>query len=186
VTSHVCVPPVPHAWLAAGVQTPCPAQVDHADHVPLLHVRLCVPQLPHACVDAPVHVWPVHGSHWHATLQFCVPPVPHAWLVAGVQTPSPAHVDHADHVPLLHVRFCDPHLPHACVVGPAHVWPVHGSHWQVALQACVPAEPHDSVVDGVQTPSPVQADHADHVPLLQVRDCDPHLPHACVEGPAHV
>jgi hypothetical protein len=42
--------------VAAGAHAPWPVQVPNADHVPLLHVRVWVPQLPQACVAGPTHV----------------------------------------------------------------------------------------------------------------------------------
>ena len=53
---HVCVPcPPPQVCDVVGEHTPCVLQVDQLDQVPELHVRVCVPQLPHACEDAPWH-----------------------------------------------------------------------------------------------------------------------------------
>jgi hypothetical protein len=43
-------------WVAAGAHAPWPVQVPNADHVPLLHVRVCVPQLPQGWVGEPVQV----------------------------------------------------------------------------------------------------------------------------------
>jgi hypothetical protein len=152
----------------------------------LSQVRDCVPQLPQDCVDGPMHVCPLHASHWHAGVQACVPPVPQACTVSGAQTPSPLHVPHADHAPLLHVRDCVPQLPQGCVVGPSHVWPVQRSHWQVSAHVCVPPVPHARVAAGVQRPSFRQVPHADHVPLLHVRVCVPQLPHPWEAGPTQV
>jgi hypothetical protein len=39
------------------------AQVDQLDQVPLLQVRLCVPQLPQLCVLAPLQVCPLQVPH---------------------------------------------------------------------------------------------------------------------------
>ncbi len=186
---QVFVPPVPQGVVAFGAQTPAPEHVDHADQVPVLlsHVRVCVPQLPQPCEVAPEHVWLPHGPHWQFPPQDCVPPVPQLWLVAGVHTPSPEHVDQADHVPLLlsHVRVCVPQLPQPCEAAPEHVWLPHDPHWQLPPQDCVPPVPQLWLVAGVHTPSPVHADHADHVPVLlsHVRVCVPQLPHGCEVGP---
>jgi hypothetical protein len=38
----------------------------------------------------------------------------------------------------------------------------------------------------MHSPSPVQAAHSVHVPLLQVRRCVPQLPQARVDAPSHV
>ncbi len=53
---HVSVPLV-QACVAPGEHAPPPVHDDHADHTPLVHVRVCVPwlQLPHACIDGPLH-----------------------------------------------------------------------------------------------------------------------------------
>jgi hypothetical protein len=46
----------------------------------------------------------LHAFHWQLALHDWVPPLPlQDWLAFGAQTPSPLHVDHPDHVPLLHV-----------------------------------------------------------------------------------
>jgi hypothetical protein len=47
-----------------GAHTPSPEHADHADHVPLLQVRVCVPQLPHGCEVAPVHVHVPQSTSW--------------------------------------------------------------------------------------------------------------------------
>ena len=70
----------------------------------------------------------VHAPHEQLALQVSVPPPAHPLVLSAGHAPSPAHVDHADHVPLLHVRLWLPQLPHACVVGPEQVWPVHVPH----------------------------------------------------------
>jgi hypothetical protein len=36
---HVCMPPVPHAWIAPGAQTPSPVHAVQAPHTPFSHVR---------------------------------------------------------------------------------------------------------------------------------------------------
>jgi hypothetical protein len=43
--------PQTSVWLAS--QSPSLAHADHSDHVPLLHVRMRVPQLPQASVSGP-------------------------------------------------------------------------------------------------------------------------------------
>jgi hypothetical protein len=118
---HDWVPPVPQASVVVGAHTPSPAQVDHVDHVPLLHVRVWLPQLPHAWLAGPMHVCPVQASHWQLALHVCVPPVPQVWVVVVAQRPWPPQVDQSDHVPLLHVRVWLPQLPHVWLDGPLHV-----------------------------------------------------------------
>jgi hypothetical protein len=39
-----------------GAHTPSPEHADHADHAPLLQVRVWLPQLPHGCEVGPVQV----------------------------------------------------------------------------------------------------------------------------------
>ena len=53
---QVWVPLVSQGWVAAGAQTPVPLQVPQADHVPLLQVRVWLPQLPQGSVFEPVQV----------------------------------------------------------------------------------------------------------------------------------
>jgi hypothetical protein len=52
---HFCVPLPSHACVVLGAQAPLPVQVDQADQAPSLHVLVCVPQLPHACDEGPLH-----------------------------------------------------------------------------------------------------------------------------------
>jgi hypothetical protein len=111
----------------------------------------------------------VHVPHWQLPAHVSVPPFPHGWVAFGAQTPSPRHDDHEDHVPASHVRVWNPQLPHDRESGPMHVGAEHAAHWQLPPQVCVPPVPHAWVVFGAQTPSPEQDDHADQVPLSQVR-----------------
>jgi hypothetical protein len=49
-----------------GEHTPCPAHVDQSDNLPVVlsQVRVCVPQLPHACVNAALlQVCPAQAPH---------------------------------------------------------------------------------------------------------------------------
>ncbi len=123
--THACVPPPAQLRVAFGAHAPSPAHPDQADHIPVVpsHVLVCVPQLPHACDDGPVHDWPAHvAPHWQLPPQTCVPPCPHARVAFGAHAPSPAQADHADQVLVVssHVRVCVPQLPHACDEGPLH------------------------------------------------------------------
>jgi hypothetical protein len=52
---QVCTPLAPHACVALGWHTPWPAHIDQLAHVPLLHVRVCIPHSPHGWLDGPVH-----------------------------------------------------------------------------------------------------------------------------------
>jgi hypothetical protein len=147
---QVCIPPVPHAWLAPGAHIPSFMQAPQSDQVPLLHVRDCVPQFPHAWVMGPVQVWPPHVPHWQAGEQVCIPPVPHFFIDPGAHIPSFMHVDHLDQTPLLHARVWVPQFPQAWVAGPTQVWPVHWPHWQALVQAWVPFMPQVCVEPGWQ------------------------------------
>lgn len=63
--SHVCEPPPVHACVAPAAQVPSPPQAVHDDQAPFMHVRVCVPHLPHACVAGPEHevmMGPVAGG----------------------------------------------------------------------------------------------------------------------------
>jgi hypothetical protein len=86
---HVWLPGPSHACAAPGAQAPWAEHVPQADHVPAVHVRVCVPQSPQDCVALPVH------SHW---LALHVAPLGHAcWhepqLFASevVSTHAPEH-----------------------------------------------------------------------------------------------
>jgi hypothetical protein len=118
------------------------------------------------------HAWSYAEMDWNA-------------LEMGMHA-GPAHVVQVDQVPSVQVRDWLP-VPdqqlHDCELGPTQS---QGSHWQVGLHVCEPSWPQTCVAFGEQTPSPVQPDHPDHVPLLHVRVCVPQLPHACVSGPAQV
>jgi hypothetical protein len=57
------------------------------------------------------------------------------------------------------------------------------AHLQVLSQVWVPVPSQVCVVDGAQTPVPVQVDQADHVPSLQERVCVPQFPHAWLVEP---
>jgi hypothetical protein len=128
VAPQVWLPPVPQACVVAGAQTPWFAQPDQSDQVPLLQVRVCVPQFPHACIAGPAQVCPPHPPHWHESPQVRAPPVPHICIEPGAQAPSAEHADQLDQTPLLHVRACVPQLPHACADGPAQLCPLHVDH----------------------------------------------------------
>jgi hypothetical protein len=83
---QVCVPQLPHGWVAAGVHSGVPEH-EHAPQVQLaLHV--CVPSVSHVSVapgaQAPC---PVHWPHWPHEPQVCIPipQLPHAWVAPDVQ-----------------------------------------------------------------------------------------------------
>jgi hypothetical protein len=117
-------------------------------------------------------------SHWHTEVQVWTPPVPQGWVLVGAHTPSFTHVDQSDQTPLLHVRVWVPQLPQAWLAGPEQVWPMHGSHWHMALHAWVPPVPQAWVLVGVQTPSFTHVDQSDQTPLLHARVWIPQFPHA--------
>jgi hypothetical protein len=148
-------------------------------------MRVCVPQLPHACDDGPLHVWLAHGDHWQLPPHDCVPPFPQGCVVLTEHTPSPVQVDQADHAPVLlsQVRVCVPQLPHACDDGPLHVWLPHTVHRQSPPHDCAPPFPQLWVLPGAQSPSPVHADHIDQTPWSHVRVCVPQLPHPSLAAP---
>jgi hypothetical protein len=156
---HVSEPLVSHACVAPAAHAPCPPQADHADHVPLVHVRVWVPQLPHASVAGPLQT---HWPDWH------VDPVGQALPQAPQLLPS----------------LCSSTQAPAHIVNP--VAQAHAPHWHPLAQDCDPLPSQPSVAPGAHAPWPVQADQADHVPPLQVRVWVPQLPQACDDGPLHV
>jgi hypothetical protein len=180
VVLQVCCAPGPHA--------PSPVQAPQAPHVPLLHVRVSVPQLPHGCEEAPAQVCPVQLPHWQLAVHVCVPPVPHPCVAFGAHTPSPPHVDQLLHSPASpsHVRVSVPQLPHACEAAPAQICPVQSPHWQLAAHVCVPPAPHACIAFGAHIPSPPHVDQSLHNPASHVRVCVPQLPHACEETPEQI
>ena len=60
---QLCVPPDPHGCVALGAHAPSPVHAPHEDHAPLLHVRVCVPQLPQLCELGPAQLWPSQVPH---------------------------------------------------------------------------------------------------------------------------
>jgi hypothetical protein len=120
--THDCAPLFWQDSVEPSAQTPSPVHADQVDHCPVAesHVRVCVPQLPHACEAGPLHVWLVHCPHWQLPPHDCVPPLAQDCVELGAQTPAFVQADHWDHVPVAssHVRVCVPQLPHDCVVGP--------------------------------------------------------------------
>jgi len=80
----------PQFWVAVGEQTPSPPQAPNAPQVQEeLQVRVCVPQLPQACV----------------------------LVLLGAHVPWPVHVPYAPQVQEeLQVRVCVPQFPQACVL----------------------------------------------------------------------
>jgi hypothetical protein len=131
-------------------------------------VRVCIPQLPHACVDGPLHgnIWPVHAPQLQVALQARIPLLPQLCIAPGVHCPCPVHAPHADHIPVVlsQVRVCAPQLPHGCVEAPLHVWPTHAEpHVHEPPHVWVPLSPWPQlrVALGAHTPSLAHADHAD-------------------------
>jgi hypothetical protein len=169
------------------MHAPSPVHVDQADHCPVLlsHVRVCVPQLPHGCDDAPGHVWLVHAPQVHCPTHACVPPFMHDCVLPSMRSPCPVQVPQVDHWPVVlsHVRVCVPQLPHACDDAPVHGMLPHAPHLQSWLHDCIPPAPQACEAPLAHSPSPEQADQADHVPPLHMRDCVPQLPHVCDDGP---
>jgi hypothetical protein len=85
-------------------------------------VRVCAPQLPHACVGTPVHIWPLQAaSHWQLPPQICVPWAPQVRIAFGAHGPSMAHAEKLDHLAVVvsQVRVSVPQLPHAVEGAPA-------------------------------------------------------------------
>jgi hypothetical protein len=126
-------------------------QVDQADHCPVLvsQVRDCVPQLPHAIVAGPVHIWPGHSAgHWQLARQVRLPPLPQACVAPEAQAPWFMQADQADHWPVLpsQVRVCVPQFSQGWVGEPMHIWPRQAPlQWQLPPQVSVPPEPQARV-----------------------------------------
>ena len=93
--------PLVHPVVVPAAQTPSPPHADHADQVPFVHVRLCVPHFPQVWLAGPLHaqtplvqVEP-DGHDWAHFPQFALSVLvsahvlPHAWVPVG-QTQVPA------------------------------------------------------------------------------------------------
>jgi hypothetical protein len=123
--SHVAVPPLPHDVIEFGAQAPWLPQADHEDHSPVepSQVRVCVPQLPQLCEPAPAHTWFPQELHRQVPPHDWVPLFWQPCVVPAAHSPSPAHADQADHVPvpLSQVRVCVPQWPQAWVAAPGQV-----------------------------------------------------------------
>jgi hypothetical protein len=156
---QVWVPLVSQVWVAAGAQAPWPVQVPQADQLPLLQVRVCVPQLPQACEVGPVHVQD-----------------------PATQLEPPGQA--LPHAPQLARSDCS--LTQVLPQSENPALQLHAPHWQLAEQVSVPLVSQACVALGAQAPWPAQVPQADQVPLLQVRVWLPQLPQACEVGPVHV
>jgi hypothetical protein len=132
---------------------------DQADHVPPVHVRVCVPQLPHVCDAGP--------EQTHAP---------------DTQVDPALHL--APHAPQLAGSVLV--LTQARPQGVSPAPQVQAPHSHALLHVCEPVPSHDCVVAALHTPCPVQADHADQTPCWQVRVCAPQSPHVCEAAPVHV
>jgi hypothetical protein len=129
---------------------------DHAPNVPVFgsHVRICIPQLPHACIVGPLHICPLQLPHLQVASQVSVPWFAQACVLPCLHTPSAVHAPYALHMPVLvlQVRDCVPQLPQVCVAAPLQVCPEHAPHAQLLLQVCLPPAPHVWVAPGAQLP----------------------------------
>jgi hypothetical protein len=174
---------VPQPWLVLGAHTPCDEQADHVDHVPLSHVRVCVPQWPQAWELAPLQVWPVQSLHWQLPPHVCVPPDPQVCTAFGAQAPSSEHAAQSDQTPFRQVRDCVPQLPQACEVGPSHATGAEQvPQWQLPLQTCVPPPAQAWVAFGAHSPWVEHVDQLESTPFSHVRRCVPQLAHAWRSG----
>jgi hypothetical protein len=157
LASQLWVPPTPgHVCVEFGWQDPCPVHADHADHAPPLHVRVWLPQSPHASDDAPTH------PHW--------PPWQEAPI--GHAMPQPPQL----FASLVKSTHWAPHIEKPPLQAQA-------LHAQVAPQVSDPLLPQVCVAPGAHPPWPEHADQADQVPPVQVRVSMPQLPHVCDEAP---
>jgi hypothetical protein len=136
---HVWVPPSPQAWLASGSHSPSSVQASQSDQTPLLQVRDCVPQLPHARLGEPSHAWFRHSPHVQRPPHVSVPPSPQPSVLSGSHSPSSRHAEKLDQTPLSQTRDCVPQLPQERVDAPSQTWPSHSVHEQSPPQTRVPS-----------------------------------------------
>jgi hypothetical protein len=125
LSPHSCVPDEPQLRTLFARHSPWSVHSDQSDHCPDApsQLRVSTPQLPQLCRFEPKQLCPVHAS---SQLQLpshtCVPPRPQPRVSSGSQTPSPAHGDQSDQLPLVisQVRVRVPQLPHAIERSPSH------------------------------------------------------------------
>jgi hypothetical protein len=185
------MPPEPHACISPAEHSPSLRHALHPDHVPefVSHVRVRVPQSPHASVLAPVQVCPVQAApQRHMPPHTRSPPLPHVLIVFGMHSPSPKHALQSEYSPVImsHVRVCVPHKPHARRAGPSQVCPVHAtSQRQLPPHVWSPSRPQGCVESGRHSPSPSHSPQSDHTAVVasHVRERVPQLPHGSLAGP---
>lgn len=143
----------------------------------LLQICWLAPQDPEHCPAAHLAVPPLGAAQtWPQVPQFCT---------SVVVSVPPTQLENPDQLPLLHVRVWVPVQPQVWLVGPLQE---QVPQWQSLPQVWEPpAVPQAWVAPGAHAPSPVHADHTDHIPVLpsQVCVCIPQLPHDWLAGPAH-
>jgi hypothetical protein len=156
---HVAAPYVLQVSVPFGAQTPCPVHVPSC-HVPLTHVCVSVPQLPHDTgsvwpgAHTPLHVPLMHVWFGQVEVVCHMPPPLHvcALLPEHCFCPElhvPAHIPPTQ-VPLVHgtgFPYC-PQAPHVSTPLPEHTGCCgvhtgadgheHAPQAQVAVQVCVP------------------------------------------------
>jgi hypothetical protein len=69
-----------------------------------------------------------HAPHWQLAPQFWLPLPSQVCVAPAAQAPCAEHAPQADQTPAVHVRVCEPQLPHACEDSPVQA---HCPPWQV-------------------------------------------------------
>lgn len=134
-------------------------QAPHADHAPPTQVRVCVPQRPQGCDEAPGHVVG-QAPHVQVEEQVWALPSGHVRDVPGAHAPSLVQALQGDHAPPAQVRVCVPQRPQDWLEAPEHIVG-QGLQVQAAEQVWPPPVLHARVLPGAHAPSPVQGPHAD-------------------------
>jgi len=164
---------------------------------PSPQVRPQAPQL--ALLDTGTHapaqfIWPTgqpHSLHSQRSLQVRPPPLAQGICVPGSQLPGSLQADQSVGRPVLRSqpRVRMPQLPHASIVSPGQLCPLHSAaHWQSPPQVRVPPLPQAWVVPGSHAPCPSHCPNSDQVPVFSShsRVWVPHIAQARVGDPGQL
>jgi hypothetical protein len=141
--------PFVQGCVVPGEQTPWPEQVDQALHVPLLHVRVCVPQYGHAREIRP--------EHWHVP-DWQVDPLgqelPHTpQLLESLSRSVQAAPSHLSHDVAIQQHFGDVPTVHTVPQSPQLLSSLRSTHLLSQQSGNIPCQhtcPHAPQLSGSQ------------------------------------